>query len=94
MAHTRRENYTPQKTSKRLTRPNAHRWTYLGDKKLVQAVKGSEVYIMDLMFWAREIVKQCKVCHQVNANAAKSKQGKRPSGERPAVYWEVDFYRS
>ena len=29
-------------------------WTHLGDKKLVQAVKGSEVYIVDLRFWARE----------------------------------------
>jgi hypothetical protein len=58
---------------------------------LVQAVKGSKVYIMDLRFWAREIVKQCKVCHQVNANAAKSKQGKRSRGKQPGVYWEVDF---
>ena len=31
-----------------------HRWTHLGDKKLVQEVKGSKVYIMDLRFWARE----------------------------------------
>jgi hypothetical protein len=27
-----------------------HRWTHLGDKKLVQAVKGSKLYIMDLRF--------------------------------------------
>jgi hypothetical protein len=27
----------------------------------------------------------------VNAYAAKSKQGKRPRGEWPVVYWEVDF---
>jgi hypothetical protein len=27
----------------------------------------------------------------VNAYAAKSKQGKRPSGEHPGVYWEVNF---
>ena len=34
---------------------------------------------------------QCKVHQQVNAYAAKSKQGKRPRGEQPGVYWEVDF---
>ena len=28
---------------------------------------------------------------QVNAYVAKSKQGKRPRGLRPRVYWEVDF---
>jgi hypothetical protein len=39
-------------------------WTHLGDKKLVQAVKGSKVYIMDLGFWAREIVEWCNVCQK------------------------------
>ena len=68
--------------------------THLGGKKLVQAflvqeVKGPKVYIIDHMFWAREIVEQCKLCHQVNAYAAKSKQGKRPRGEQPVVYWQV-----
>lgn len=38
-----------------------------------------------------DLVEQCKVCQQVNAYAAKSKQGKRPRGEQPGVYWEVDF---
>ena len=76
----------PRKQAKDLL-GQMHRWTHLGDKKLVQAVKGSKVYIMDLRFWAREIVEQCKVCQQVNAYAAKSKQGKRPRGEQPGVYW-------
>ena len=31
------------------------------------------------------------MCQQVNAYAAKSKQGKRPRGEQPGVYWDVDF---
>jgi len=46
---------------------------------------------MDLRFLARETVEHCKVCQQVSAYGAKSKQGKRPRGERPGVYWEVDF---
>ena len=62
-----------------------HRWTHLGDKKLVQAVKRPKVYIR-LKFGAREIVKQCKLCQQVNAYAAKNKQDKRPKGEKPEVY--------
>ena len=81
IAHTRRENCISQKVSKRLTRPNAQR--DLGDNKLVEAVKGPEVYI--LRFWAREIVKQCKICQQVSAYSAKSNQGKRPRGEQPRV---------
>ena len=46
---------------------------------------------MDLRVLARDTVEQCKVCQQVNAYVAKSKQGKRPRGLRPRVYWEVDF---
>ena len=46
---------------------------------------------MELTFWAREIIEQCKVCQQVNAYAAKGEQGKTPRGEPPGVYWEVDF---
>ena len=68
-----------------------HRWTHLGDKKLIQAVKGPKVYITDLRSWAKEVVEQCKVCQQVNAYAAKSKQGKRPRGEQSGIYWQVNF---
>jgi hypothetical protein len=38
-----------------------HRWTHLGDKKLIQPVKGSKVYIMNLRILARETVEECKV---------------------------------
>jgi hypothetical protein len=43
------------------------KWTHLGDKKFVQAGKGSKVYITDLMFWDNELVEQCKVGQHVNA---------------------------
>jgi hypothetical protein len=46
---------------------------------------------MDLRLWSRAIVEQYKVCWQVNAYAAKSKQGKRPRGERPGAHWEEDL---
>ena len=46
---------------------------------------------MHLRLWAQEIAEQCKVCQQVNAYAAKSKQGKRLREEQPGVYQEVDF---
>ena len=75
MAHTRRDNYIPQKASKRRTRPNAQKDSFRG-KKLVQAVKGPKVYMIDLRFQVREIVEQCKVCQEVNAYAAKNRQGK------------------
>jgi hypothetical protein len=68
-----------------------HRWTHLRNKKLVHAVKGSKVYIMDLWLWDRKIVEQYEVFQQVNAYAVKSKQGKRHRGGWPRVYWEVDF---
>jgi hypothetical protein len=75
----------PRKKAKDLL-DQMHRWTHLGDKKLVQAVKRPKIYI-DLRFWGRKIVEQCKECQQVNAYAVKSKPGKRPRGEQPRVYW-------
>ena len=63
-----------------------HKWTYLGDKKFFQALKGSKIYVMDLRFGARKIVEQYKVPQQVNAYVAKSKQGKKPRGEWLRVY--------
>jgi hypothetical protein len=63
-----------------------YKWTHLGHKKLIQAVKGSKVYIMDLGVLAREAVEQYKACQQVNAYAAKSKQGNRPRGR---MTWDI-----
>ena len=40
--------------------------THLGDKKLIQAVKVSKVYAVDLRFLDRETVEQCKICQEVN----------------------------
>lgn len=38
-----------------------------------------------------DLVEQCKVCQQINTYTTKSKEGKRPRGEQPGVYQEVDF---
>lgn len=65
-----------------------HQWTHLGAKKLVQAVKGSRVFIINL---AEEIVKRCQVCQQMNACHTKVEKGKRPRGSKPGVFWEIDF---
>ena len=55
----------PRKQAKALL-GQMYRWTHLEDKKLIQAVKGSKIYIKDLMFWDREIVAQCMACQKVN----------------------------
>ena len=49
MVHTRRKIIPPRKQAKDLL-GQMHRWTHLGDKKLVQAVKGPNVYVIDLRF--------------------------------------------
>lgn len=49
MVHTRRKIIPPRKQAKDLL-GQMHRWTRLGDKELIQAVKGSIVYVMDLRF--------------------------------------------
>ena len=54
MVHTRGRTTFPRKQEKDLL-GQMHRWTHLGDKKLVQAAKRPKVYIINLRFWAREI---------------------------------------
>jgi hypothetical protein len=65
-----------------------HRWSYLGDKKLIQAVKGPKSYVMDLRFLARYTVEHYKLFHQVNAYPAKRNQGYSTRGEQTGDYWK------
>ena len=46
---------------------------------------------MDLRYLVEKIVESCKVCQQVNACHTEIGTGKRPRGNRPGVFWEVDF---
>lgn len=38
-----------------------------------------------------KVLRQCEVCQKVNACKTKTEKGKRPRGNRPEVYWEIDF---
>ena len=68
-----------------------HQWTHLGSRKLIEAVKGSPMFVMDLRNIADDIVRQCQVCQQVSASQTKQEKGKRLRGNRSGVFWEVDF---
>jgi len=82
-----------------------HHWTYLGAKKLVQAVKDSWVFIINLRYLREGVAERWQVCQYVNTchnkvgkqtnktqpnNQATNKQTKN-RGNRPADFWEVNF---
>lgn len=69
-----------------------HQWTRLGSKKLVQAVKGSQVFIINLGYLAEEVEERCQVCQQIYAYCThQSREGKKTQGKQASVFWEVDF---
>ena len=63
-----------------------HQWTHPGSRKLTEAVKGSQMFVMDLRNIADDIVRQCQVWQQVSACKTKQEKGKRLRGNRPGVF--------
>lgn len=68
-----------------------HQLTHLGVKKLLQLVKESGYYVPQLNSIVNQVVETCQACALTNAARPYKEQGKRLRGDRPGVYWEVDF---
>jgi hypothetical protein len=63
-----------------------HKWTLLGVSKLIQTF--SKYHVPGLKHLVEQMVHKCQkanVCH-VTVDP-----GKRYRGDRPSVYWQVDF---
>lgn len=68
-----------------------HQWTHLGEKKLIATLKNTKYIIPQLKNLVYHVVPNCIACQNVNTHPNKSPSGKRLRGDRPGVYWEVDF---
>lgn len=68
-----------------------HQLTHLGDEKLKQLIKGSKYYVLKLNTVVKQVVGSCQACTLTNAARPFRELGKRMRGDRPGVYWEVDF---
>ncbi|XP_008694572.2 uncharacterized protein LOC103668077 isoform X2 [Ursus maritimus] len=68
-----------------------HHLTHFGKKHLVTSARSSPFVLPDLDKLAYETVKHCIPCQRVNAAFSRSSGGTRLRGDRPGLYWEVDF---
>jgi hypothetical protein len=68
-----------------------HHLTHLGTKKLCDLIQSSNYYVLGLRPIAEQVTKSCKMCALTNAAHPFNEQGKRQQGNRPGVYWEIDF---
>ena len=69
-----------------------HRFTHLGANKMTKLVEGNSRFkVPDLRKTAQKVVEACQACALTNTSKAYREPGKRQRGDRPGVYWEVDF---
>ena len=68
-----------------------HQFTHLGVEKMMRLIKNSRYQVPNLKSVAQKIIDSCKPCAFTNATRAYKEPGKRQRGDRPGVYWEVDF---
>lgn len=68
-----------------------HQLTHLGADKLKQLVKASKYHVLNLHSTIKQVVDSCQACALTNAARPYREPGKRRRGDRPGVYWEVDF---
>ena len=83
-------NLTPEEGLEFMT--GLHRFTHLGANKMTKLVEGNSRFkVPDLRKTAQKVVEACQACALTNTSKAYREPGKRQRGDRPGVYWEVDF---
>ncbi|XP_044906658.1 uncharacterized protein LOC123383349 [Felis catus] len=67
-----------------------HAWTHFS-RKLKLLIEKTDFLIPKASTLIEQVTSACKVCQQVNAGATRVPEGRRTRGNRPGVYWEIDF---
>lgn len=68
-----------------------HQLTHLGSEKLLQLINRTNLCIPDLQSRVHRVTSQCQACALTNAVPTYRETGRRQRGDRPGVYWEIDF---
>ncbi|XP_069869542.1 uncharacterized protein [Dipodomys merriami] len=80
----------PQRFGNRILK-RIHRAFPMGTRRMQDLLQHSEVKIRQGNQLIEDIVKNCKACQLTNAPNQPVTKGARLHGDRPGVYWEVDF---
>lgn len=68
-----------------------HRLTHLGEKNLRRVCKSTGYHFQGLTKALEKVIQRCRACQLVNARTSSTPEGKRERGDKPGIYWEVDF---
>jgi hypothetical protein len=68
-----------------------HQWTHLGVSKLIQAFSKTKYHVPGLKRLVEQVVHKCVPCQKVNVCHTMVDPEKRYWGDRPGIYWKVDF---
>ncbi|XP_062951486.1 uncharacterized protein LOC134376867 [Cynocephalus volans] len=88
-ARTKPRELTPDQGKEFIQR--LHQLTHLGPEKLLQLTSRTSLSIPNLRSTVQEVANRCPACAMTNAATTYRETGKRQRGDRPGVYWEVDF---
>ncbi|XP_062962488.1 uncharacterized protein LOC134384720 [Cynocephalus volans] len=88
-ARTKPRELTPDQGKEFIQR--LHQLTHLGPEKLLQLTSRTSLSIPNLRSTVQEVANRCPACAMTNATTTYRETGKRQRGDRPGVYWEVDF---
>ncbi|XP_030778093.1 uncharacterized protein LOC115894575 isoform X1 [Rhinopithecus roxellana] len=68
-----------------------HRSTHLGPRRMLDLIQHTGLKIKNAPKKIDATVKNCVVCQLNNASHGTQTLGKRQRGDRPGIYWEIDF---
>ena len=68
-----------------------HRSTHLGPRRMLDLIQHAGLKIKNAPEKVDATVKNCVVCQLNNASHGTQTTGKRHRGDRPGIYWEIDF---
>ncbi|XP_017717631.1 PREDICTED: uncharacterized protein LOC108522041 [Rhinopithecus bieti] len=80
----------PEKLGQRVIE-HIHRSTHLGTRRMLDLIQHTGLKIKNASEKIDATVKNCVVCQLNNAGHGTHTAGKRQRGDRPGIYWEIDF---
>jgi hypothetical protein len=90
VVHLWEKKILPQRQAE-ATIKQMHQWTHLGVSKLIQTFSKAKYHVPGLKHLVEQVVHKCVPCQNVNVCRTTVDPGKRYQGDRPGIYWQVDF---
>ena len=90
MIHLQGKKILPQGQAEAVIK-QLHQWTHLGVSKLIQTFSKAKYHVPGLKHLTEQVVHKCVPCQKVNVCHTTVDPEKSYLGDRPGIYWKVDF---